>query len=460
MERREFIKTTAAAGAGVFAAPHFSIGKPGPSPNSKLNIAMIGASNIASQAYNGCKGENIVAVCDVDSELIAKEAKKRPEVAAARPFTDFRVMLDKMHKEIDGVCINTPDHTHFVATIAAMERGLHVCTQKPLTHNVWEARTLKRAKAKYKVITNMGNQGHTYDGIRQMREWYEAGVFGQITEVHSWKSGPGWGNQYFNKPESFPPPEETIPESLAYDLWLGPRAETPFNSNYHPKRWRGFNRFGSGQFGDWFCHISDAPVWILDLYDPISIEAEEVAGGNEWMAPDGNRVRFEFAKRGTKEPCTFYWYNGDDTFRPPTPEKWTWGGLGGGGTLYYGKKNVGYTDARSNNPRLADREEMKAFKEAGYPDAKYQRVKGGPHAEWVRAIKGAGPEPGSNFDYAAPMTEVSLLGVIAARFGGRIEWDAKKMEITNRPELNAYIKEPVRPGWEYGENLWGWRKFF
>ncbi|MBT3193855.1 MAG: Gfo/Idh/MocA family oxidoreductase [Verrucomicrobia bacterium] len=457
MNRRSFLKTSTAAGAGAFVMPSFSIGQAGASANSKLNIAMIGAGNIASMAYSGCRGENIVALCDVDSKMFAHPKRKYPAAAEAATFTDFRVMLDKMGKEIDAVCINTPDHTHFVATIAAMERGMHVCTQKPLTHNIWEARTLRKAQHKYNVITNMGNQGHTCNGIRQMREWVEADVFGQISEVHSWMKGPGtnWRAPYFGKPAALPPAEQPVPANLDYDLWLGPAAQTPFNGLYHPKKWRGFNPFGTGQFGDWFCHVADAPVWILDLYEPTVIEAEEVAGGNEWLVPDGCRVRFDFPKRGDKPPCSFYWHNGDAQFRPAKPESWTWGDLKGGGSLYMGTKQIGYTDERSNNPRLADREAMKVFKEAGYPAETYPRVKGGsPHLEWVRAIKGEGPEPGSNFDYAAPMTEIALLGVLAARFGGKLEWDSKNMRITNRPELNAFVREPVRKGWEYGQDLW------
>ena len=270
--------------------------------------------------------------------------------------------------------------------------------------------------------------------------------------------GPGasWGGSYFGKPAAFPPAEQPVPANLDYDLWLGPAKQTPFNGLYHPKKWRGFNQFGCGQFGDWFCHVADAPVWILDLYEPTVIEAEEVDGGNDWIAPDGNRVRFDFPKRGDKAACSFYWHNGDSQFRPDKPESWTWGeNLGNGGSLFMGEKQIGYTDERSNHPRLADREAMKAFKEGGFPEEKYARVKGGgPHAEWVRAIKEEGPEPGSNFDYAAPMSEIALLGVLAARFGGKIEWDAKNMRITNRPELNAFVREPVREGWEYGRDLW------
>jgi len=454
LRRRSVLKAGAVAGTTFVPAP-FSIGKPGPSANSKLNIAMIGAGNIAGMAFNGCNTENVVAMADVDSNMFPQWAINQ----GAKTFTDFRVMLDKMDKEIDAVCINTPDHTHFVATIDSMRRGKHVCTQKPLTHNIWEARQLRKAKAKYGVVTNMAVQGHTFDGIRQMREWYEADIFGQVTEVHSVIGGPKWkqhngeSNDYWHKPTSFPPAATPVPSTFNWDLWKGPvKTDLPFNQLYHPKSWRGFHAFGNGIFGDWMPHIADAPVWILDLYEPTVVELEEVEGGNEWVVPDGNRVRWEFAKRGNKKPCTFYWYNGGNNFRPPKPKEWTWGGNPGTGSIFYGEKQVGYTDERSNHPRLANKDAMKEFKAAGYPDEKYPRVKGGPFQEWIRAIKGEGPEPGANFDYAAPFTEMMLIGVLAARFGGRIEWDPVK-GVTNRPELNAYVKEPVRNGWDYSEYL-------
>ncbi|MDF7824593.1 Gfo/Idh/MocA family oxidoreductase [Pontiellaceae bacterium B12227] len=466
MNRRIFTAgSAAAAGFGISGEAlarsraselyRFNIGKPGPSANSKLNIAMIGASGIAGQAYGGSREDNVVALCDVDPNAFAWGAKKHPGCKTATQFSDFRVMLDKMSKEIDMVCVNTPDHTHFVATYWAMERGLHVFTQKPLVHDVWQARTLKRAKDKFKVRTNMGNQGHTFNGIRQLREWYEQGIFGQITEVHSFKDGPKWGGTYFKRPDSLPPNESGVPAGLNWDLWQGPTGPAPYHELYHPRTWRGFNRYGTGQFGDWFCHVADAPVWLLDLYNPVRVEAEMVAGGNEWMAVDGCRVRFDFERRGDKAPCSFHWWNGvGEEFRPGKPEDWSWpGSVGGGGTFYYGDKNNGFTDNRSNNPRLANKEAQIAFKAAGYPDEKYPRIKGGPIKELINCIKN-GTEAGANFDYAAPMTEVMLLGVIAANHGGVLEWDAKKMKITNRPELNTYLRAPVRKGWECGDELW------
>ncbi|MEM1108538.1 MAG: Gfo/Idh/MocA family oxidoreductase [Planctomycetota bacterium] len=464
MNRRTFLKTTAATAAGAGVLPSFSIGQPGPSANSKLNIAMVGAGNIAGMAYWPCSSENIVALADVDKNMFGQHAEKFPQLEKARKFKDFRVMLDKMEGEIDAVCINTPDHTHFVATIDAMQRGMHVITQKPLTHNIWEAQTLQKAKHKYGVVTNMAVQGHTFDGIRQMKEWYEADAFGQVTEAHSWMGGPWWTtpdaekpSRFWQKPDVLPPAAQDIPANVDWDLWRGPvAADIAYNSVYHPLTWRGYHAFGNGLIGDWMPHISDAPIYILDLYNPVAVEAEEVVGGNDTVVPDSNRVRWDFARRGDKAPCTFYWHNGrGKQFKPKTPESWTWGDdLPGSGTLFLGEKQDGFTDNRSNKPRLANREAAKAFKEAGYPEEKYPRIKGGPFKEWIRAIKGEGPEPGANFDYSAPFTVTQLLGALAIRHGGRIEWDAEKGEITNRPELAAYVKPEVRSGWAYGEDLW------
>ncbi len=452
MSRRSFQQTAAAAST---ALPMFSIGKPGQSANSKVNVAMVGAGNIAGQAYGGTRNENIVALCDVDSAMIDKNLKKHPDNPSAKRFTDFRVMFDKMGSEIDMVCINTPDHTHFVASIAAMERGIHTFIQKPLTHDIWQARTLKKAKDKYKVLTNMGNQGHTFNGIRQLKEWYDSGIFGQITEAHSYIRGPSWDGNYFKRPDTLPPTKDPIPETLDWDLWQGPSGPTPFNHLYHPKTWRGFNRYGTGTFGDWFCHVADAPVWLLDLYEPVAIEAEKVVGGDDWMVADGCRVRFDFERRGDKAPCKFYWYNGDPKlFRPQPPADWSWPGKQPRvGTFYHGTKNSGYTDERSNNPRLGNKDAAIEFKKAGYPEEKFPRIKGGPILELVHAIKG-GPECGANLDYASPFTEIMLLGILAVNHGGRIEWDSKNMRVTNRPELNQYLKDPVRKGWECGEDLW------
>lgn len=447
--RRSFVKKSSAAAAGALLLPNFSIGKSGPSANSKLNIALIGAGGIAGQAYNGFKNENIVALCDIDS-------RQFPDHMAGTPtYTDFRVMLDKMGNDIDAVCVNTPDHTHFVATMDAMQRGKHVFTQKPLTHNIWQCRTLKKAKDKYNVVTNMGNQGHTYDGIRAMREWYEADMLGQVTEVHMGHQGPNFESKYFARPTQIPPKKQRVPKEVNWKLWLGPNKTTKYNEIYHPLSWRGFYEFGLGQLGDWFCHIGDGPVWILELYEPTVVECVERGPAMEGMLPDYSVVRYDFPARGNKAPCSLYWYDGIVNGGPKIkqPKEWDMEERNSG-SFWYGSKQNAFLDERSNNPRLSTKKADSIFKENVIIKQKYPRIEVGPHMEWVNSIKNNGPEPGSNFDYAAPMTEVALIGVLAQRFGGRIEWDAKNMRITNRPELNAFIKEPVRKGWEYGEDLW------
>lgn len=461
MKRRTFITQSLSAAAGTFVLPRFAIGSAGPSANSRLNIAMIGAGNIAKMAYSGCENENIVALCDIDQSMIAGAKAEHAHLGGAREFADFRVMLDKMGREIDGVCINTPDHTHFVATIDAMQRGIHVCTQKPLTHNVWEARTLIKASRKYKVVTNMANQGHTYNGIREVREMYDAGLFGQITEVHLGFPGPNWGSQFFRKPEAFPIGAEAVPAGVNWNLWLGPVAkELPFNSIYHPLTWRGFYDFGTGQFGDWFCHIGDGPVWTLDLYAPTVVECVSRGDVLPGMIPDHSVVRFDFPARGGKAACSMYWYDGyggnggRDIKRPA---EWDWQDQPRHGSFWYGEKENVYLDNRSNNPRFTTRSRMLEYrdfkKETGGLPEQFARVAGGPHQEWLRAIKGEGPEPGSNFEYSAPMSEIALLGVLAQRFGGRFEWNAAQ-GLSNREDINSCLKEPVRPGWEYGADLW------
>ncbi|TWT80225.1 putative oxidoreductase [Planctomycetes bacterium CA13] len=448
--RRAFVKAASLAATSAFALPRFAIGKPGPSANSKVNIAIIGSGGVAHQAFSGCKGENIVAMCDIDSRKFPKGREGTPT------FSDFRVMLDKMDSEIDGVCISTPDHTHFPATIDAMQRGIHVCTQKPLTHNIWEARTLKKAKDKYEVITNMANQGHTGDGIRTMREWYDAGVFGQVHEVHLGHPGPAWGGKYFKKPAAVPLPKQPVPAEVDWDLWLGPAKETSYNEIYHPLSWRGFYDYGTGQLGDWFCHTGDGPVWALDLYAPTVVECIERGPSMDGVLPDYSVIRFDFPARGDKDACSMYWYDGANNggTEIKRPKEWDKGNVGGG-SFWFGDKQNGYLNNRSGKPSLSTKEKDQQFKKTVTIEKKYPRVPGGgPFAEWVRAIKGDGPIPGSNFDYAAPMTEVSLIGVLAQRFGGRIEWDSENMRVTNRPELNAYVKEPARKGWEYGDDLW------
>ena len=479
MKRRQFLGTVGTAGAATFLAPRFSIGKSG-SANEKPNIAMIGVGGIAGMAFGGLRGggdHNIVAVCDVDhvtnEDIKNKDGQygnRRPHAIGGRynnhknKFVDFRKMYDKMGKDIDGVCVNCPDHNHFAATIIAMQLGIHVCTQKPLTHDVWQSRTLLKAAKKYpKVITNMANQGHSRAGIRQMREIYDAGILGQVNEVHCGIGGPGWRSQYFHKPSSMPMAKEQAPKNFDWDQWIGPAAKTDYNKQMHPLRWRSFWNYGTGMLGDWFCHIGDGPVWILDLYDPTTIELTNVKENAKGVIPDYGTVVWKFPKRGDKDPCTLQWQDGWGNGGPKL--KGIKGKGGRNGSFWYAEKCEAFLNERSDRPEIPSKGRRYIHDETkkGNIPEKYPRVPGGgsdrPHGEWLMAIKGNLPKqnnkPGSSFEYSARMTETCLLGVLAERAGGKIEWDAKNCKVTNRPELNALIKEPVRNGWEdYGKDLW------
>jgi len=462
LPRREFLKTALAATAGTFFIPRFAVGQEAGTANSRLRLAMVGCGWICG-GWARWAEDDMVAICDVDPRALATAKEKYPLLAKARQFIDFRKMFDEMGDQIDAVIINTPDNTHFPVTMEAMLRGKHVYTEKPLTHNIWQARTLARMAAAHpKLKTVMGNQGHTFDGIREMREWQQAGILGQVSEIEAWHPGPGWAGQFFSKPSSYPPPEEPIPDGLDWDLWVGPCSMVPFNNIYTPLTWRGFWHFGTGMLGDWFPHICDGPVWILDLYAPTVIEAEKIVGPNEGMCPDGSVIRYDFPERDGKVACTLRWHDGGN--RPEMPSDWNWGSKQepdgkparpGNGSLWIGEKGNFFLDERSNNPRMTNRDKTIELKQSGaLPEPSLPRVTGGPRAEWIRAIKGEGPDPGSDFAYGAKLTEVACLGVLAQRFGGRIEWDSANMRVTNRPELNEFVRPPVRKGWEYGEELW------
>jgi predicted dehydrogenase len=456
MKRRTFLTKASGAIAAGGVLPAFSIGKPGPSANSKLNIAFIGSGGwIARQPYEqGCSEENLVAFCDVDRDHCAENMKNW---RGTQPFfEDFRGMFDKMHKDIDAVVVSTPDHTHFAATLAAMERGIHVYTQKPLTHNIWQARTLVKARERYKVVTQMGNQGHAGDGIRQSVEACRAGVIGDVTEVFCHNTGPQMGGQHFANPATMPPPSSPIPEGLAWDLWLGPAAKRDFYRDYLPFKWRAFYDFGLGMLGDWGCHTLDTPVWALDLDPPTVIECLERKDSLDGLIPAGSRIKYHFPAKANRGPVVLHWFDG--------PQDWSKVGridkFGaehaahlGRACWIVGSKGMLGCGTHAGAPLILPNELRKEW-QANPPAESIPRVAGGPFREWLRAIKGEGPEPGSNFTYSARLTEIILLGVLAQRFNTRIEWDAKAGRITNHPELNAFVKEPAREGWQFGEDLW------
>ncbi len=450
LTRRAFVKGTSAVLTTSFVLPQFSIARSEGSANEKLNIALVGVGGRGGANLKGCSGENIVALCDVSEESAAKAFSEYPK---ARQFKDFRVMLDTMEKEIDAVVISTPDHTHFVATMDAMQRGKHVYVEKPLTHNIWQARTLRKAAHHYNVVSQMGNQGHAGNGIRSIKEWTDAGVLGNVTQVDAWLPGPGFNGRYFLKPDQFPLKPEPVPAGLHWDFWQGPAQERPYNHFYVPRSWRCWWDFGCGLLGDWACHTLDAPFWALQLGIPTVAEPEKRSDSSDGFIPDQSIVRFEFPARGNRPAVALRWHEGG--LKPAPRPEWGSEKLGRRGMVMSGDKTSLITGGRPDGPRLLlSREDWYTFRKAP-PKKTIDRVEGGPWAEWIAAIKGDGPMPGSNFDYASRLTEMILVGVLAQRFNKRIEWDAESMRITNHPELNVFVKEPVRKGWQYGDNLWG-----
>lgn len=445
LSRRSFITKTAAVAAGATLLPGLSGCR-----QNKINVAVIGVGGRGEASWKECLNENVVALCDVSDMAAAEGFKTFPK---ARRFKDFRVMFDKMANEIDAVIVATPDHVHFAAAMAAMQLGKHVYVEKPLAHNIWQLRTLRKAAKHYKVITQMGNQGHATMGIRYIKEWYEAGILGNVKEVIAWFDGPGFDPQgYFVKPADYPPKEEPVPAGLDWDLWLGPAAFRPYSHNYLPRFWRGWYELGNGELGDWACHTLDAPFWSLDLGMPVTVDSILRTPSPAGFVSDQSVLKFEFEARGNKPPVTLSWYEGG--VKPEIRPEWGISKLQGSGMIMVGDKVSLMTGGRPNDPKLLLPEEEWTRFTKNLPKETIPRVEGGPQAEWLRAIKGEGPMPCSNFEYSARLTEMALLGVLSQRFNTRIEYDSANMKVKNHPDFDVYIHEPVRDGWAFGEDLW------
>lgn len=446
LSRRTFLKTAALTATGVSFIPNLL----SCSPNNKLNIAVIGVGGRGQANWEKVTNENIVAMCDVDYSRASVGFNSIPK---AKKFKDFRKMFDEIGKGIDAVIISTPDHTHFSATMAAMEMGKHVYVEKPLAHNVWQLRTLKKAANHYGIISQMGNQGHTTNGIRLIKEWYDAGVLGQVKEVHAWFGAfdfkPGG---YWTKPENFPPTAQPIPPELDWDLWLGPAAKRPFNTVYVPKSWRGFFDFGNGMLGDWACHTLDAPFWALNLGMPHTVETiTSSPSPDHTFISDTSKVTFQFGQRENKVPVELTWYEGGE--QPEIRPEWKVSKLPESGMIMIGEKKSLITGGRPNNPRLMiPDDEWNDFLVNAPAKTIPRTLEEQPQQEWINCIK-ENTLPGSNFNYSADLTEMILIGVLSQRFKTKLEYDPDNLKILNRPDLKTYLKEPVREGWIYGENL-------
>ena len=434
VSRRWFIMSSAVLAAGCASSVEekaVRVPEKTPPPSEKLNVAAIGAGGKGEGDISAVgSGNNVVALCDVDWRKAAGSFRKFPN---AKKYKDFREMLDKEGDHIDAVTISTPDNTHAVAAMACMELGKHVFVQKPMTHDVYEARMLTEAARKYKVATHMGNQGHQGEGIRRICEWIWAGYIGQVREVHIWTNRPVWP-QPVARPTARPP----VPDYLDWDLWLGPAPKRPYHPAYCPFKWRGWWDFGCGALGDMACHIMDAAYTSLKLGYPTAVEAQQ-EGNTEESGPAWSIIHYEFPAREGMDPVDVYWYDGDKL--PPRPEGVAEDvklGDGDNGSLFIGEKGMLTCGEYAGSPRPIP------YHKPDVPRSIPKSI--GHYAEFIRAAKG-GPPAGGNFDYAGPFSEMVLLGNLAIRAGQRFEWDGPSMTCTNVPEANQYVKREYRKGW-------------
>lgn len=442
MNRRAFVRGMA-AGAAVSIVPARVLGRDGAPPSAKLNIAGIGVGRQGLGDLKKLADENIVALCDVDPGFAAKA---RTEFSKASFHTDWRAMLEK-EKGIDAVLIATPDHTHAVIAAAAMRAGKHVFCEKPLTHDIREARTLARIAKETGVVTQMGIQGHSGDGIRRLREWIEGGVLGEIREVDAWCSltyyPPGrayWSPVVLRRPTETPEP----PADLNWDVWIGPAPMRPYHKAYHPGAWRAWWDFGNGMMGDRGVHTLDSAVWGLGLGKPESVEAS-CTDLNDDTHPIGAVVTFRFAARGAMPPVKLTWYEGLRAPLPPELEDGRTMGHPEGGLLFKGSKAFAMAGVYAESPRIIPEARMQELVPSLPPKSR-PTIEGGHYANWARACKGQ-DKAVADFEYSAHLTEICQLGNIAKRMQKRIVWDAEKMAVTNLPEANRFVAPEYRAGW-------------
>lgn len=427
---------------------------------ASVGVGGKGSSDCSHIAQHGVK---MVGICDVDQGRLTKKGREK-EFADAKQFLDFREMMDQLGDKFDMVTVSTPDHTHAVAAIKAMKMGKHCYCQKPLTWSIREARMMREVAAEKGVVTQMGNQGTSTDGIRTGAEIIQSGAIGEVKEVHVWTNRPVWP-QGIGRPEG----EDAIPEGLNWDAWIGPAPMRPFKDGvYHSFKWRGWADFGTGALGDMACHTTNLPVMALKLWDPTAVTAIRNPGIYEGETfPERSHLMFEFPERDGLVACDFHWYDGGEL--PPDdllaalpagfqrkldrqrkdPKKKTSGALivGSKGMLFsendYGEKY-----------QLLPEDKFVDFKA---PEQTLPRIpfKGGNDErqkwEFVETCKGDyAPGTMSNFNYAGRLTETILVGNLAMRSeqGVRIEWDAENLKSTNVPEVNQFIQREYRSGWE------------
>jgi predicted dehydrogenase len=466
--RRKFLQggavaATAAVAARLFPTPAILADA---SPNSKLGIVVIGVANQGIASVNAACTERLVAMVDVDEGHLAGAKtwieSKYPDIKTAgiHEFYDYRKMFDKTHKDIDAVFVAAPDHHHAVASIIAMKLGKHVYCEKPMAHSIGEVRAMMETARKYKVMTQLGNQGHSKEGVRRLCEYIWAGAIGNVVETYSWaRTGRGGVGGRL--------PATPVPAGLHWEEWLGPAAYREYHAKLHPKLWRSWWEFGDGSVGDWGCHNLDGPFMALKLGSPTSVEALQQTGGSDERFPFANVIRWNFPARGDLPPVKVHWYDGfkgtidalvqldendpvGEHNRPAIVdeiEKKYGRKLTDGGTVFVGEKGIMVAGNYCDGPRIVPEEAHQAFP---VPPKSLPRLKKGltHQTDFLRSCKDREP-PFSHFDYGGPLTEMVLLGCLAIRagVGQKVEWDSGAVKVTNLPGLNKLVHREYRSGW-------------
>ena len=473
LNRRSFIKRTALA-AGALSTPRLL-----PGPNilaatgtiDKLNCVQIGCGGRGMSAHLdqvvNRHRQNLYAIVDPDANRHAEVQRwlkgKNLEGDKLQVFTDYRAMFDKIGKQIDAVFIAAPNHHHALAAMIAMQLGKNVYCEKPVCHNIAEAREMREMAARSKVVTQMGNQGHCEEGYRRLCEYIWSGVIGKVTETHSWtdRANGGVGPR---------PPTLPVPAGLHWDSWIGPAPYRDFHSDLHPHEWHGWYDFGNGSIGNMGCHVLDGVFWALKVEHPASIEVEYIRGGSDERYPTGSRIRWDVPARGDMPPVKVYWYEGlnktthDEAvgnlkaargearsfppllleLRKQYPDEEL--DRGDSGTLYVGDKGVIFTGTYGDKMHIVPWEKMK---ETPQPAKTLPRPKD-IFTDFIEACRAGKTETAVSFDYGTRLTEFAILGNLAQHVGEgkKVEWDGPNMKVTNIPELSRWVKRPYRKGWQ------------
>jgi predicted dehydrogenase len=450
LSRREFISGIAATAAACAIVPRRCVAGSGETPpNEKIRVAVVGAGGQGSWnigQLQETRQVDLVALCDVDTQRAADSLAKFPQ---ARFYRDFRRMFDEMDKAIDAVLIATPDHTHAVVAAAAMKRGKHVYCEKPMAHSVHEVREMMRLAREHKLMTQLGNQGHSWDSTRIFCEWIWDDAIGKVHTIHAGCNAPNSAMDRLAEVGT----EHPVPATLDWDLWLGPAKSRAYNPMYCPGSWRSWMPFGTGTPGDWTCHVVDPVYWALDLGAPVSVQAkakdyDPVTHADTF--PKGSIVTHQFPAKGDRGPVTLHWYSGTEEI--PYPEGLEQGRtapktgavvLGDKGGIMYGSHGAG-------DARLFPEPKMQAYREKLKSQALKKplpRLGMSHHMDWINAIR-TGRPAGSDFSYSGPLTEIAMLSIIAIRrLGQELKWDSQAMRFTNSPEATALLTPQFRTGW-------------